>query len=69
ILKKSPIHYVNEYRIQQSLILLQKTDLNITEIAYQVGFSSTSYFISIFKRVKNTTPLSYRKSKASFTSN
>ncbi|SPR93695.1 AraC family transcriptional regulator [Bacillus altitudinis] len=69
ILKKSPIHYVNEYRIQQSLILLQKTDLNITEIAYQVGFSSTSYFINIFKRVKNTTPLSYRKSKASFTSN
>ncbi|MCA0118594.1 MULTISPECIES: helix-turn-helix domain-containing protein [Bacillus] len=69
ILKKSPIHYVNEYRIQQSLILLQKTDLNITEIAYQVGFSSTSYFISIFKRIKNTTPLSYRKSKASFTSN
>ncbi|MBR0581909.1 AraC family transcriptional regulator [Bacillus altitudinis MN12] len=69
ILKKSPIHYVNEYRIQQSLILLQKTDLNITEIAYQVGFSSTSYFINIFKRIKNTTPLSYRKSKASFTSN
>lgn len=52
ILKKSPIHYVNEYRIQQSLILLQKTDLNITEIAYQVGFSGTSYFINIFKRVK-----------------
>ncbi|WP_281215382.1 AraC family transcriptional regulator [Bacillus altitudinis] len=69
ILKKSPIHYVNEYRIQQSLILLQKTDLNITEIAYQVGFSSTSYFINIFKRVKNTTPLSYRKSKAALTSN
>ncbi|BBP88894.1 hypothetical protein BsIDN1_25120 [Bacillus safensis] len=44
ILKKSPMHYVNEYRIQQSLILLQEPDLNITEIAYQVGFNSTKLF-------------------------
>lgn len=63
ILKKSPMHYVNEYRIQQSLVLLQETDFNITEIAYQVGFNSTSYFINLFKRIKNTTPLAYRKLK------
>ncbi|MCY7527885.1 helix-turn-helix transcriptional regulator, partial [Bacillus pumilus] len=55
---------VNEYRVQQSLILLQETDFNITEIAYKVGFNSTSYFISMFKRIKNTTPLAYRKLKA-----
>ncbi|MCP1530414.1 AraC family transcriptional regulator [Bacillus pumilus] len=64
ILKKTPLHYVNEYRVQQSLILLQETDFNITEIAYKVGFNSTSYFISMFKRIKNTTPLAYRKLKA-----
>ncbi|MDR0124442.1 helix-turn-helix transcriptional regulator [Bacillus zhangzhouensis] len=60
ILKKSPLHYVNEYRIQQSLILLQETDLNLLEIVYPVGFNSTSSFISVFKRIKNTTPLVYR---------
>ncbi|WP_345807368.1 AraC family transcriptional regulator [Bacillus pumilus] len=64
ILKKTPLDYVNEYRVQQSLILLQETDFNITEIAYKVGFNSTSYFISMFKRIKNTTPLAYRKLKA-----
>ncbi|MCM3149639.1 AraC family transcriptional regulator [Bacillus pumilus] len=64
ILKKTPLHYVNEYRVQQSLILLQETDFYITEIAYKVGFNSTSYFISMFKRIKNTTPLAYRKLKA-----
>ncbi|MGG1699182.1 AraC family transcriptional regulator [Bacillus zhangzhouensis] len=65
ILKKSLLHYVNEYRIQQSLILLQETNLNLPGIAYQVGFNSTSYFISVFKRIKNTTPLAYRKLKES----
>ncbi|EMI09335.1 AraC family ligand binding domain-containing protein [Anoxybacillus gonensis] len=33
-LKKTPLNYVIEYRIQKSLILLQKDHLNVTEVAY-----------------------------------
>ena len=60
-MQTSPMQYVLTYRIQQSLILLQDEDYSITDIAYQVGFTSTSYYIERFKAVMNVTPLAYRK--------
>lgn len=68
-LKKTPLNYVIEYRIQKSLILLQKDHLNVTEVAYQVGFNSTSYFIDRFRRYMKMTPLSYKKRMSNFNSN
>ncbi|MEY2195341.1 helix-turn-helix domain-containing protein [Neobacillus sp. BF23-41] len=35
----------------------------MTEIAYQVGFNSTSYFIDKFRDSMNMTPLAYKKNK------
>lgn len=63
ILKKTPLNYVTDYRIQKSLLFLQQAEANVTEVAYQVGFSSTSYFIDKFKKSMNMTPLAYKKSK------
>jgi AraC family transcriptional regulator, melibiose operon regulatory protein len=63
ILKCSPLNYVIDYRIQKSLYLLQQDDLNITEVAFQVGFNSTSYFIKEFRNSMNVTPLAYKKNK------
>ncbi|MDN4494383.1 AraC family transcriptional regulator [Ureibacillus aquaedulcis] len=60
-LKKSPLNYVTEYRIQKSLILLQQSHLTVTDVAYQVGFNSTSYFIDKFRKSMNMTPLAYKK--------
>ncbi|GIW49837.1 MAG: putative HTH-type transcriptional regulator YdeC [Anoxybacillus sp.] len=68
-LKKTPLNYVIEYRIQKSLILLQKDHLNVTEVAYQVGFNSTSYFIDRFRKYMKMTPLSYKKRMSNFNSN
>ncbi|NRD77061.1 helix-turn-helix transcriptional regulator [Bacillus sp. BRMEA1] len=65
ILKKTPLNYVSDYRIQKSLILLQQAESNVTEVAYQVGFNSTSYFIDKFRKVMNMTPLTYKKHKNS----
>ncbi|KSU79796.1 AraC-type DNA-binding protein [Fictibacillus enclensis] len=64
ILKKSPMNYVTEYRIQQSLILLQQQESNVTEVAYQVGFNSTSYFIDTFRKSIKMTPLTYKRKAA-----
>lgn len=64
ILKKSPMNYVIEYRIQKSLVLLQKSDSNVTDVAYQVGFNNTSYFIEKFRKMMNMTPLAYKKRAA-----
>ncbi|GIN88535.1 putative HTH-type transcriptional regulator YdeC [Heyndrickxia sporothermodurans] len=63
ILKKTPLNYVTEYRIQKSLLLLQQAESNVTEVAYQVGFNSTSYFIDKFQKSMNMTPLAYKKFK------
>lgn len=63
ILKTTPLNYVMDYRIQKSLILLQQAETNVTEVAYQVGFNSTSYFIEKFRHSMNMTPLAYKKYK------
>ncbi|MFF2876720.1 helix-turn-helix domain-containing protein [Gottfriedia sp. NPDC057991] len=63
MLKTTPLNYVTDYRIQKSLILLQQPESNVTDVAYQVGFNSTSYFIDKFRKSMNLTPLAYKKRK------
>lgn len=63
ILKKTPLNYVLDYRIQKSIILLQQPESNVTDVAYQVGFNSTSYFIDKFRKSMGMTPLAYKKYK------
>ncbi|MEH7400781.1 AraC family transcriptional regulator [Gottfriedia acidiceleris] len=63
ILKTTPLNYVTDYRIQKSLILLQLPESNVTDVAYQVGFNSTSYFIDKFRKLMKLTPLAYKKQK------
>jgi AraC family transcriptional regulator, melibiose operon regulatory protein len=59
----TPLNYVTDYRIQKSLILLQQPESNVTDVAYQVGFNSTSYFIERFRKSMNMTPLAYKRYK------
>ena len=54
------MQYVNRYRIEKSLSLLQDTELSVTEIAYQVGYNGSSYYIEQFKKNMHTTPKNYR---------
>ena len=53
--------YITEYRLSQALFMLENTDQSITEIAFQSGFTSTSYFITRFKEKMRMTPLEYKK--------
>lgn len=54
-------HYLLQYRIHQSLPLLAETNLSITEIAEQTGFSSAAYFSRIFHKNMGISPIAYRK--------
>ncbi|PQP90607.1 AraC family transcriptional regulator [Paenibacillus sp. AR247] len=63
MLNTTPLNYVTDYRLQKSAVLLQQSDSSITEVAYQVGFNSTSYFIEKFRNAMNMTPLAYKKCK------
>ncbi len=61
IMKKSFSEYLTYVRINEAEKLLITSDMNITEIAMQVGFSTTSYFIQQFKNIKLISPKQYRK--------
>lgn len=43
--------------------LLAHTDLPISEIAFELHFSSVSYFVRSFRQCTGQTPLTYRKTK------
>ncbi len=53
--------YVNFARVNASMKLLATTDRNITDVALTCGFSSTSYYIYTFKKLKNISPNGFRK--------
>jgi len=58
---KSPVEYLNEYRVERACALLSDTDLPILDIGLSCCFNDQSYFIKTFKRYKGKTPGGYRK--------
>ena len=61
---KSPIDFLNSYRLQMSAEKLVTTSEQITEIAYSCGFGQPSYFNRLFLKEYNMTPNQYRKQHA-----
>lgn len=59
---KSPIQYLNSYRIEMACDMLLTTDLSITDICLNCGFNDLSYFIKTFKKEKNISPKKFRAS-------
>ncbi|MFX0556151.1 nickel-binding protein [Maribacter sp. CXY002] len=61
IIGKSPNSYLKEYRLNKALSLLDKHLSNISEIAYQTGFSSPTYFSKCFYEMYGILPSKYNK--------
>ncbi|MBE6550015.1 MAG: helix-turn-helix transcriptional regulator [Ruminococcaceae bacterium] len=53
--------FVEEQRLQKAINLLINTSMTLSEIAYECGFSSQSYFSSVFKQKMKITPRAYAK--------
>lgn len=51
--------FIKNYRIEKAKELIENSDMNITEITYQVGINSRSYFSKLFKEKYNITPKQY----------
>lgn len=64
-MKESLFRYLLNFRIEQSLPLLNDTDQSVTEVAEKVGFSNPCYFTKIFREQKGCSPTQYRKKMAS----
>lgn len=56
----NPSDYIRNKRLQRACELLKNDDLDITQIAYALGFSSQSQFSTTFKRFMGYTPTEFR---------
>ena len=53
--------YLSNYRVQIAAGLLLKSDMKIAQVAEEVGYKDTDYFINRFIALKGCTPSKYRK--------
>ena len=60
---KSPNTFIREYRLSKALQLLNKTSGNISEIAFETGFASPSYFSKCFRKRYGNSPSAYLDSR------
>lgn len=61
ILGTNVSNYINDTRINKAKQLLANKDLPLGQIAFETGFSTQSYFSTVFKKSTGMTPQSYRK--------
>jgi AraC-like DNA-binding protein len=52
--------YLNEIRINEASRLLLQTDKTISQISFECGFETLSYFNRVFLKKKNQTPSGFR---------
>ena len=51
--------YINRYRIERAVILLNQGLCNVTEAAMSVGFDDINYFCRVFKKYMKESPTQY----------
>lgn len=60
ITTKTPAELVREIRLKHACTLLVKTNINLNELAINVGFMTAENFINVFQNKYGMTPLEYR---------
>lgn len=56
-----PSEYITLQKVKYAKKMLETTDLSITDLSYELGFSSSNYFSTVFKKILNITPKQYQK--------
>ena len=57
---KTPAELVRDMRLKHACILLKRTNINMSELASNIGFFTAENFINIFREKFGMTPLEYR---------
>lgn len=60
-LHRTPMDYLNYYRIEQACRILTTRELPVTEAAYRCGFNDSSYFVKTFRKYMGITPRAYAR--------
>ncbi len=58
---KSPIAYINDYRLIMGSMLLQNTNMRISAVSAKTGFKEAYYFSKQFIKKFGVSPTAYRK--------
>jgi AraC-like DNA-binding protein len=61
---KNALSYIGDRLLSEAKSLIQYTDFDIAEIAYQLGFSDPANFGKFFKKEMRMSPSDYRRLKA-----
>lgn len=56
---QTPVEYIRSVKLDKAAVLLQKSDMNVAQIAYSVGFSTPNYFAKSFKAKFGVLPSEY----------
>ena len=57
---KTPTELIRDLRLKHACILLKRTNINMSELATNIGFMTAENFINIFREKFGMTPLEYR---------
>ena len=57
----TPVQYINKLRIHQACEMLKDGNLSVTQIAYDCGFGSSSFFSTQFRQALGESPSDYRR--------
>ncbi|MFC2145888.1 response regulator [Acidobacteriota bacterium] len=60
---ESPTEFIRSYRLKRGVQLLESNFGSVLEVAFEVGFSNSSYFAKCFKEAFHRSPSDYRVSK------
>lgn len=60
ILKTTPFQYILDFRINESMQLLNNSTKSISEIAFSCGFNDVSYYCKVFRKCNGISPQKYR---------
>ena len=58
---ETPHRYLQRRRVERSMFLLRETDRSVTDVCFDVGFSSVGTFSRTFRDIVGETPSDYRE--------
>ena len=58
---ETPHRYLQRRRVERSMFLLRETDRSVTDICFDVGFSSLGTFSRTFHEIMGESPSAFRK--------
>ncbi|TKB95732.1 hybrid sensor histidine kinase/response regulator transcription factor [Pedobacter cryophilus] len=56
---ETPVEFIRSVKLDKAAVLLEKSDLNVAQICYSVGFATPNYFARAFKSRFNMLPSEY----------